>query len=73
MQTDMTFLAPECWEWLDSAGIGLQRIQGLIFMETMCYVCVWPQQCWESCANILVLCFGDHGTNEMPRVVGSKV
>lgn len=33
MQTDVTFLAPECWEWLDSAGIGLQRIQGLIFMQ----------------------------------------
>ena len=41
-------------------------------LETMRNERAWPQQCWKSCANrsnIVVLCFGDHRTKEMLRVV----
>ena len=41
-------------------------------LETMHNERAWPQQCWKSCANrsnIAVLCFGDHRTKEMLRVV----
>ena len=42
----------------------------------MCNARAWPKQCWKSCAdgsNNVALRFGDHGTNEMLGVVGSKV
>ena len=44
-------------------------------LESMCNARTWHQKCWESCANgsnIIVLRFGDHGTEEMLGVVGSK-
>ena len=44
-------------------------------LESMCNARTWHQKCWESCANgsnIIALRFGDHGTEEMLGVVGSK-
>ena len=40
--------------------------------ETMCNARTWFQQCWKSCAyesSIVALRFGDHGKEEMMRVV----
>ena len=47
-----------------------------VYKEIVCNDRTWPQKCWKSCANgsnIVAPRFGDHGTKEMYRVLGSKV
>ena len=75
-----------CWQWCTDGCNNSQNfwdlecIVGRIQPITLFRPCVMSvrshKQCWKSCANgsdIAALCFDDHGTKEMWRVVGSKV
>ena len=70
MQQFPTMLAYHtCWSITRSYCVA-------VYKEIVCNDRTWPQKCWKSCANgsnIVALRFGDHGTKEMYRVLGSKV